>query len=682
MARKKTIASGTIAVAVAALLWLFLAPVQLGGPIDYTTTVGNSMAPRFHKGDLALVRPASTYRVGDVVLYESPVLHRAVLHRILLIQNGHYFFKGDNNSFVDPGYATRGDLLGKLWLRVPAAGGALAWIAEPAHAALVCAGAVFALLFGAFGGTVRRRRRATPRERRATGTVVALRRALHRPRKTRAFYAGAVALLLGLVLVPVAFLSPARRTVALAGAYQSTGTFAYSANVTSSAAYPDGTIHTGQPLYLTLAKTADVSFAYRFESALAHQVHGTIALRARISSGGWQHTYPLHARVRFAGDRAVVRAKENLRDLQTLAQQLAVESGSVGVAYDVTLEPVVTVAGVVGGRPIASTFAPTLPFTLSSSVLAPAPPQAELPVGAESPTKSAATALDAALHPAAPGSIPVHGANYLTIARYHLADSTGRWLGLVLVALGLAGCLSGQFRRRRDVWSNERRIAFRYGCLIADVASLPNSGEVVEMADFEQLATLAQHLDRPILREARRIGDLYAVEDVGRRYCFRANPTLAPSVPGASDAPPPAPPAALPAARRDAGGQSLALRASGLFVIFAITVAAATAFTAGNTVPNSYASRTQQATSAAALTPDACASLGITGLASGSGSFSNSTSHRLLIGSSGSDTIVDHGSYDCIVGGAGQDTVWALGSHDVCIANTNSRSTYYNCTKS
>ena len=96
---------------VAAFIWV--APPQLGGSTTYSATVGTSMQPMFYKGDLALVRPASDYKVGDVALYESPVLHRPVLHRIIVIQGTHYYFKGDNNDFVDPGYATRGDILGQ-----------------------------------------------------------------------------------------------------------------------------------------------------------------------------------------------------------------------------------------------------------------------------------------------------------------------------------------------------------------------------------------------------------------------------------------------------------------------------------------------------------------------------------------------------------------------------------------
>src|SRR6188474_561050 len=114
--------AGLVLAGLLAALWLFFAPPQLGGSTSFTATVGNSMEPMFHKGDLAVTRKSSSFKVGDVALYESPVFHRPVLHRIIVVQGGRYYFKGDNNEFVDPGYVSRADLLGTLWFRVPRAG--------------------------------------------------------------------------------------------------------------------------------------------------------------------------------------------------------------------------------------------------------------------------------------------------------------------------------------------------------------------------------------------------------------------------------------------------------------------------------------------------------------------------------------------------------------------------------
>ena len=68
---------------------------------------------RFHTGDLAIVRPAANYRVGEIVAYWSTLLHTVVLHRIIARHGDLYVFKGDNNHFIDPRDPTRSELLGK-----------------------------------------------------------------------------------------------------------------------------------------------------------------------------------------------------------------------------------------------------------------------------------------------------------------------------------------------------------------------------------------------------------------------------------------------------------------------------------------------------------------------------------------------------------------------------------------
>ena len=99
-----------------------LRPTAIGGSTRYVVTSGVSMEPRFHTGDLALVRPAGQYKVGDIVAYCSTLLRTVVLHRIHAIDGNTYVFKGDNNDFLDPVHPTRAELLGKLWLHIPGGG--------------------------------------------------------------------------------------------------------------------------------------------------------------------------------------------------------------------------------------------------------------------------------------------------------------------------------------------------------------------------------------------------------------------------------------------------------------------------------------------------------------------------------------------------------------------------------
>jgi signal peptidase I len=126
-------------------LWWATAPPALGGKTTIVTVDGTSMLPQYKRADLVALRPVSHYKVGDVVGYRSSMLHRVVLHRIVGIKNGHYTFKGDNNSFTDPDQPTRADLVGKDAVHLPALGNVLQALRKPWLLALLAALAVLTL---------------------------------------------------------------------------------------------------------------------------------------------------------------------------------------------------------------------------------------------------------------------------------------------------------------------------------------------------------------------------------------------------------------------------------------------------------------------------------------------------------------------------------------------------------
>lgn len=151
-------AAACLAVVVAvALLW----PQRWGGVLTYDITRGTSMEPRFHSGDLAVVRSTHRYRVGDIAAYRSSSLHTTVLHRIVAVTPEGYTFKGDNNAFDDPDPVTARDLVGTLALRVPSVGSGLSWLVQPSH-----------LVVGVVGfGLLLSDRERRPGSRRRGGTV-------------------------------------------------------------------------------------------------------------------------------------------------------------------------------------------------------------------------------------------------------------------------------------------------------------------------------------------------------------------------------------------------------------------------------------------------------------------------------------------------------------------------------
>ena len=119
--------SSALVVVVCVAFW----PANLGGRTTFVTTHGISMLPRFHAGDLAIVQPASKYRVGDIAAYRSDTINSVVLHRIIAVDGSRLTFKGDNNDFVDPDHPTADQVIGRLRVQIPHGGSFHSVITQP-----------------------------------------------------------------------------------------------------------------------------------------------------------------------------------------------------------------------------------------------------------------------------------------------------------------------------------------------------------------------------------------------------------------------------------------------------------------------------------------------------------------------------------------------------------------------
>jgi hypothetical protein len=110
----------------------------------------------------------------------------------------------------------------------------------------------------------------------------------------------------------------------------------------------------------------------------------------------------------------------------------------------------------------------------------------------------------------------------------------------------------------------------------------------------------------------------------------------------------------------------LAARIGAVVIFLLVTVTLVTSFTASTNVPTSRVGTSAQARLIMQLAPAGCSSLSLTLLVQGSGSFSNSQSHALVLGTTGSNTITDSGTGNCIVGGGGTDSTTGTAT-DICI---------------
>lgn len=484
-------------------------PAQLGGRSTYVTTHGNSMEPRFHAGDLAVLRPADRYDVGDIVAYHSPLLKAVLLHRIVAVEGGHYTFKGDNNSWLDPEQPTTSDLIGKLAVRIPQGG---VWLER-----LTSTPALWLIAFGLFasGGTtvqIRRRRRRGTMSRHTTTPPSRWRAAplaTAPPWLRTAAAATAVVAILGLALAAWAWAGPLTKAVSSQEPASRSMTFSYTASVPQTPAYDGTTVASPDPVFRKLTNTVDVHYAYQ-------GTPGAVTVSAVLSTaGGWHSTVPLVAPTTFTttGYHGTVRL--DLLALDARAQAAAAVTGLPANQVTVTVIPRVDTTD-------GAHFAPTLSLSLSPLQLTLAGDAKTLVVKDSTPVKQVTTA---------PRTIGALG--------QQLTAATARTLSTILLLAALLGAAMLALIARLSAPTSEGAgIRRRYAPLLVSVHPMPAppGRPVVDVAEFATLARLAERYGLLVLHWSRSGVETFVVQDEGTTYRYRTS-TGKTSDPGAGSTP-------------------------------------------------------------------------------------------------------------------------------------------------
>lgn len=534
--------------------WHWFAPTQVGGTTTYVGTNGISMEPRFHTGDLAIVRPAASYRVGQIVAYRSSLLHVIVLHRIVALHGSHYVFKGDNNHFLDPTRPVRSQLIGALWVRVPHGAAILHFVHEPVVAAVLIA--IVALLMLAGTEQARRRRR---RRRSATPPPSRMRPPSAGPGEPAAPLdlrpwligsASATAALLALCVLALA--NPASHTVNQPLRFTQSVRFGYGARVAPGPVYPDGQVHTGQPIFLRLARRVRVWSDYRLAAPFPHRVSGTAQMMLVLSGpSGWTRSLALSPPTRFAGPHVLSTATLDLPSLQRLLAQIQQLTGvSAGGGYTLAVQPRIRVSGTLGGRPLHLAYAPALDFELQALQLQPGGGSTSSngpPGGGFTRQPGGSVAHYVTL----PNHLRVLGAS-IAVAPLRVFSLTGLLLATAASVFLLV------LLKAREPYAESERIRIRHGHLLVPVVAGPDTLDRVpyDVTSIDALVRLAESGERLILHHRDPLGDTYLVSDDSAVFRYHSGPArvvwgewsparvedrTAPEAGSGDPAPPPAP---------------------------------------------------------------------------------------------------------------------------------------------
>ncbi len=510
MRRESPIIAGLL-FALLAVLWIMFAPVQFGGRTSYVIVNGISMEPKFHKGDLALVRTSGSYNVGDIVVYRHPTIG-PVIHRIIGRDGDRFIFKGDNNSFVDPYHPTQAELIGKFWFHIPAIGKPFTKLRDRlVIAGLVALCGLIVLLPYARRSTSRSRagRRRSPGERREPSMNM-------QSDSGQTFLTLLVAVALAsLALAALAFSHPLDRAVAATASYQQAGTFSYSAEAPGSV-YDASAVSTGDPIFPQVTNAVDFRFEYHLTSEAQADVSGTASLLAEVGdSSGWKRTIVLLPPSPFKGNAFIALGTLDLSQVRAIIDQFQKTTGAGSSQYSVTIVPNVEILGTLAGKHLADTFAPPLQFSLD---------QHELQLVRTSGSGSGSTTN--ALKPVQSGQVKFTTIepNRLTLLKFSLPVMKVRLASVVslllsLLGLGWFGLLAWRGSRQGEA----ARIQSRFGSMLitVDDANFENNARVIDVTTFDDLLRLALRDERMIMHQITGDSHRYYLQEGAVVYRFR-----------------------------------------------------------------------------------------------------------------------------------------------------------------
>jgi hypothetical protein len=306
------------------------------------------MHPVLRAGDLALVRSERHYAVGDVVAYRSAIVRTTVLHRIVGGSERGYVTRGDNNSFTDPDHPTDAQIVGRMWIHVPAGGRIIHLVMAP----------LFAIAAAALWFTMGRQpsRHLTRRPR------------MRLPSRDTAVAASVIAA----VLAVGTFALPAHAMSAHDIAVRQTAVFKYHAATSPSPVYPEGRIETGDPLFLRVASAVDVEVAYEAGEVVRRLgLEATGSLAARFAtSDGIERVVALEPQHRLS-DGAPLRGHLDAGALVAQLQAIRAATGTPGTDGSLVVTASIDLTGKVDGRQVDLHFQPSMAFTLDTLRLLP-----------------------------------------------------------------------------------------------------------------------------------------------------------------------------------------------------------------------------------------------------------------------------------------------------------------------
>jgi signal peptidase I len=479
----------------AAVIWLLFAPTQLGGKMTYVIVDGNSMEPRFHLGDLVIVRKQSTYQVGDAVTYQNAELGRFVFHRISSLELDRFVLKGDHNSWLDSYHPSQDEIIGKLWIHIPTFGKGIQWVREPIN---------FALTSGLLGGIL------------MSSMIISSPQRSKRKNKPSVGFGGMRAgglylagflTLLFLGLSIFAFIRPLTRPGGNIQ-YQQEGFFFYSASGTHGL-YDSDKVRPGEPVFPKLTCLLNVAYAYNLTGIPVQGMSGNHQLYARVldKESGWQRTIPLQAETAFTGNTFFSVATLDLCQVESMVNTLEQQTGLRSSVFTLEIVSQMAFTSDIGGKTIKDTFSPSLVFKFDEVHLyLPKDETQGDPLHISKQSLAESSDLQT---------------NTLSFLSWELTVLRIRVIALLGFGVSFSGLLVLGWPIIKIARENKEALfRLKYGALVMDVheGNLEPTAPIIDVTSMDDLARLAERQSTMILHTKLNFLDYYFVQVNGATY--------------------------------------------------------------------------------------------------------------------------------------------------------------------
>ena len=339
--------------------------------------------------------------------------------------------------------------------------------------------------------------------------------------------ASAIAAVCFAVLGLFAFTRLSSKPTARTTPYTQQVTFGYSASAPAGPVYPNGAVHTGDPIFLSVVHQLGVHVNYRFVSAAQHNIAGTEEILLQItSSGGWSRNLVLTPPTRFSGDHTSTVVTLDMPQLQRLLGKVTSLTGMAGGGYTIAVVPRVHITGTVASHPLNLSFAPAMSYALNPAQLI--PQTASATAGASSAATPASAGSAAGFTAARNGGVGTPGTAPATITVLGVSPQISllRWISVLGLLLSGAATLYFYLRKRSEPFEETFRIQSQYGHLIVPIVAGEDLGWApVDVPAIKSLVRLAESGQRLILHTRSDNVDTYLVNEEGTVYRYQVKPS-------------------------------------------------------------------------------------------------------------------------------------------------------------